>query len=860
VLGRLFKWLLVLVLILVVALGGVVTWLVVRGFPQREGTVSLPGLTAPVRVVRDQNGIANISAKTTEDLFAAQGWVHASERMYQMEIWRRIGAGRLAELFGSDQVGTDSYVRTLGWRHAAEADLPAMSPSARAILDAYAQGVNAWLDSHGDLPLPFVITGLQGAGGGLSGFRPEPWTALDTLTWQKVQAWSLGDNMGNELTRMLFKAHGLTDEQIAQLNPAYDNSRPSIVESSAATPSAESPARIATSMASTTATTLLSQETRLRSVLSAAAGGASMSGSNGFVVAPSRSATGGALLANDPHLGLDMPSLWFLVGLHCEPVGPQCPFDMAGAGFPGTPGLVLGHNAHIAWGLTNVGPDVQDIYEETVDPDNPNRYMYEGESRKFDTRTETIHVSGGNDVDITVYSTVHGPLISQVDDDLKPESDGGRDVGLDGKVYALAWTGTMPNDTTLESVLDLNAATNWDEFRAAAAKFDAPSQTLLYADVDGHIGVQIPGRIPIRPQGDGSVPVPGESGDYDWSGFIPFEELPYSFDPPSGFIVASNNQVADPAAGYGFIGREFDPGYRAARITELLSTDEPITTDMLRSIQGDTKLTRAVPVVAAALDVEAETDDGKLLQQQLRDWQDALKCGTDSQGCAAYETFEYRLERGIFDDELGAGDGLTDGARRYIGTETAHELVTRLVAEPDDPWWDDTSTTDVVETADEILVKALDEGAADLRTSLGDPQNWTWGRIHTITFEEQTLGSSGIAPLEWIFNKGAYAVPGSCTTVLKTCVDITEDWPAEGETPNLQQRFDTISGPSYRLAVDMSKLDEATIIQTTGQSGLPFDSHYGDYIQRWIDNQPFPLPFTADAVEASKAQVLTLEP
>ena len=471
---------------------------------------------------------------------------------------------------------------------------------------------------------------------------------------------------------------------------------------------------------------------------------------------------------------------------------------------------------------------------------------------------ETIKISGGDDLEFAVRSTVHGPVMSDVDSDLKPEDDGGLGLGREGYVYALAWTGSNEQDRTLDAVLDVNRAANWDEFHDALRNFAAPSQYFVYADVEGHIGVQVPGLVPIRAQGDGSVPVPGESGDYDWTGYIPYDDLPNSFDPPSGIIVASNNMPADPANG--FLGREFDPGYRAARITELLTTDEPLDTDLLRSIQGDTKLTRAAAVLAVVDGIQPDTDDGKTLKQRLHDWADTLTCGTDSQGCAAYETFEYRLERGIFEDELGGGDGPTDGARRYVGTELAHELVTRLVDQPDSPWWDDISTTDATETMDDIIATALDQGAKDLRTALGEPTNWTWGRIHTITFEEQTLGSSGIAPLEWIFNKGPFPAPGSCTTVNKTCVSISDDWPTGDEKPDLNQRFDVTSGPSYRLVVDMSDLDEATIIQTTGQSGLPFDSHYGDWIQRWLDNVPLPLPWTKTAVDAAITQTLTLQP
>jgi penicillin G amidase len=875
---------LVVLLILVVATAGLFTWLVARGMPQRDGVANIPGLSASVRVVRDQNGIANIYASTTEDLFAAQGYVHASERMWQMEVWRRIGAGRLSELFGTTSLDNDRYIRMLGWRAAAEKDWTVMSDAGKVALEAYSRGVNAWIDQHGDLPLPFVIAGLQGAGGGLSGFRPEPWTPVDTLTWQKVQAWSLGDNYGSELLRTVLLKRGLTPDQIDQLNPAYDSSRPVIATQTgfasapAQTGSASSTDSLA--MDAGTASSLMRAGDALRSELALAGAGPDLAGSNGFVVAGSRSATGGALLANDPHLDISMPSVWYLVGLHCAPISAACPYELAGAGFPGVPGIVLGHNDRIAWGLTNVGPDVQDVFEERVDPADPTHYMYKGQSLPFDVRHETIKVSGGDPVTLDVRSTVHGPVVSDLESVYRPTSeDGGAGAGQPGYVYTLAWTATMQPDRTLDSVLAVNRAQNWNEFRDALRNFGAPSQTFLYADVEGNIGVQVPGLFPIRVEGNGAYPVPGEDGTHDWTGFVPFDQLPYVYNPSSGLIVASNNQPA-PADSPVFIGQEFDPGWRAARIHELLDPGNAITTDQLRAVQGDVKLTRAAPVIAALPGVKASTADGELLRQRLLDWSalsagrvpSMLECTTDSLGCAGYENFEYWLERGVFDDELGGGRAPTDGSWRYVGNEQAHELLTRLVSQPDSPWWDDTTTSGTTETRDQIIAAALDKAAADLRTSLGDPANWTWGRIHTVTFQEQTLGTSGIGPLEWIFNKGPYPAPGSCTTVDKICGSIAQDWPLEGEKSDLQLRFSAASSPSYRLVIDMSALDGATIIQTTGQSGVPFDAHYGDFIDRWLSNSPavnfndttppgyVPLYWTDTEIDGAGRQTLTLQP
>lgn len=856
---RLLLVLLVLVLILVIALGGVFTWLVVRGLPQREGTVQLPGLGAQVRVVRDANGIPNIYAATTQDLFAAQGYIHASERMWQMEVWRRIGAGRLSELFGDDSLDNDKFIRTLGWRRAAEADWAIMSGEGRLALESYASGVNAWLAQHGDLPIPFVIAGLQGAGGGLSGFRPEPWTPIDTLAWQKVQAWSLGDNFGTELLRMILLKHGLSTQQIAELAPGYDPSRPVVVPTSAvsATQNLVGGVQATDSMDAGAAARLLEASDSLRSTIAMAGAGAALAGSNGFAVSPSKSASGGALLANDPHLDISMPSVWFLVGLHCTTVGPQCPYELAGAGFPGVPGIVLGHNARIAWGLTNVGPDVQDVFEETVDPADETHYIYKGQSRPFENRTEVIGLNNGDEISIDVRSTVHGPVISEIEGDFRTVEEGGADLGRDGYVYALQWTATMEADQTLDAVLGVNRAGNWTEFRDALRGFAAPSQTFLYADVDGHIGLQIPGRFPIRAAGDGSYPVAGESGDNDWTGFVPFEELPFVYDPPSGLIVAANNQPTEPSAGP-YIGRDFDPGFRAARIHELLDGVNAVTTDQLRSVQGDVKLTRAAPVIDALAAVQVDDVAAGTVRQQLLDWRDDLSCSTDSIGCAAYETFEYWLLRGVFDDELGNGYEADNASWRYVGSELSHDLIGRLVSQPNSPWWDNQSTAPV-ESREFVITAALERAASDLAT-LGAPETRTWGRIHTMTFQEQTLGTAGIGPLEWIFNKGPFAAPGSCTTVNKVCGWIADDWPSEGVQPNFQRRFAASSSPSYRLAIDMSHIDDATIIQATGQSGVPFDTHYGDYIARWLSNSPIKLPWTQGAVDSAGTQVLTLMP
>ena len=393
-LKRVLAVVLVVVLVVVGVGIGALAWVTGRALPQTSGTLTVPGLERPVTVVRDVAGIAHIRAETVHDLFMAQGFVHAQERMWQMEVWRHISAGRLAEMFGESQLDTDRFIRTLGWRQATERDLAAMAPEARAVVDAYAEGVNAWLDQERDsLGLAFLVTGT----------KPEPWTALDSVGWQKVQAWNLGSNMDEELFRFLADARLGDPARTDELFPPYPDGAPVIVpgpgDAADAARTAPSAARREMPEAQATGWRSIAD---LGDSIGRIAGldlgdgmvGMHGVGSNNWVVAPGLTTTGGALLANDPHLGISMPSIWYLNGLHCAPVTDACPYDVAGASFPGVPAVALGHNARIAWGATNAGPDVQDLFLEQADPADPTRYLFDGESRPFETRTEEIRVKG----------------------------------------------------------------------------------------------------------------------------------------------------------------------------------------------------------------------------------------------------------------------------------------------------------------------------------------------------------------------------------------------------------------------------------------------------------------------------------
>ena len=887
VLGRILAVLLVVVVVVAAAAGGLLAWVGARALPQTTGTLRVAGLAGSVTVYRDAAGVAQIVADSSDDLFFAQGFVHASERMWQMEVFRHIGSGRLAELFGDSQVDTDRFIRTLGWRQAAERDVAAAPADVRRALDRYAAGVNAWIaGQHGKMPLAFVVAGLEsGTGGGLGGYTPEPWQPVDSAVFGKIQAWSLGGNLDAEIFRMLSDARLGSPALTDALAPALGTDGPVIVPTGAAgsfgagsklspttvvgpdtvvgrttspagAPRVGTPIAAASSPVTSAATTGLLRLGAIASGIGVLAGlGASDTafghpgvGSNDWVVAPSKSATGHALLANDPHLGIQMPSIWYINGLRCRSVSAACPYDVEGVSFPGVPAVILGHNARIAWGATNVGPDVEDLFVETPDPTNAANYLYKGTSHPFTARSETITVAGGDPVTITVRETVHGPILSDVDDDLKAS----------GALYALRWTGTTEPDGVLESFFRLDAASTFDEFRAALSTYGAPSQNFVYADVAGNIGYQVPGRIPVRPRGDlGDRPVDGASGAHDWTGWIPFDDLPGYLNPPDGIIVTANNAAVDDRYPY-FIGRDWDPGWRATRIRQLLdeaAKNGGITREDLSRIQIDTRLLRADDVIPALVAARPTTADGRAVQDLLRSWD--RRCDVDSRGCSAYEVTEWRLMRAVYDPWLGVL------APRYLGSDQSKTALRAFLADPKAVFWDDPNTP-TVETLDGRLAGALDAAGSELRAALGNPSRWAWGRLHRTTFQERTLGQSGIWPLEAYFDMGPYGAPGTSDAVNNITTSVGAWYPdpkdPDAKPGTLFDAFAASTIPSYRLAIDMGDLDGARIVQTTGQSGNPLDRHYGDLIDDWLAGRTLPLPFTPDAVRREATATLTLAP
>jgi penicillin amidase len=816
------------VLAILVSVFGVI--IVRQSFPQVSGEIKLAGLDGLVDIYRDNMGIPQIYAASLHDLFMSQGYVHAQDRFWQMDFWRHIGSGRISEMFGETQVETDTFLRTLGWRQVAEQEFASYDSQSIAILNAYAEGVNAYLADHQGtaISLEYGILKIL-----TPGYKPEPWTPVNTLTWAKAMAWDLRGNMDEEIQRaVLLKT--LTPDQVTQLFPPYPADHPVIV------PEMGQPASAPSYTGSLPDLDWAILQTRF-SALDALLGpsGAGI-GSNSWAVSGSLTTTGMPLLANDPHLAIQMPSIWYQIGLHCRPVSKACPYEVAGFSFAGFPGVVIGHNQAITWGFTNTGPDVMDLYIEKINPDNPNQYEFDGQWVDMILRTETIAVGGGKPVILTVRSTRHGPIISDAYMDLSKFNTKAGVPLPQNYAISLRWTALEPS-TIFQAFWGFNTASNWDEFRQAAGKFNVPAQNLLYADVQGNIGYQTPGNIPIRKNGDGRLPVPGWTDEYEWTGYIPFEQLPSVLNPFKGYIVSANNAVV--GTGYPYlITTDWDYGFRADRIATMIETaPAPIDMAFIQKMQGDGYDANAATLVPLLdkLTFQAGTPNQAVALDLLKNWD--YQARMDSTPGAVFEIFWKNLLADTFNDDLPK-DYWPEGGSRW------DEVVRNLVNLPNDPFWDDKMTTDKVETCDDILARAFTEAVAEIEKLQGsDSAKWNWGDLHTATFANQTLGESGIAPIEALFNRGPFPTGGSDAIVNAT-----------GWNPTLGYAVDWL--PSMRMIVDLGNLDNSVTVHTTGESGHAYNPHYIDMADLWRNIQYYPMLWDETAITSGAVEHLQFQP
>ncbi|MDT7839394.1 penicillin acylase family protein [Streptomyces justiciae] len=895
--ARLIVLVLVLAIIGGIAYGAYWSISTVRAsLPQTKGSISLEGLSGPVDVKRDSYGIPQIYASTDEDLFMAQGYVQAQDRFYEMDVRRHMTSGRLSEMFGKGQVDNDEFLRTLGWDRIAKKEYDTkLSASTKKYLQAYAKGVNAYLEGKDgkEISLEYAALGFT------NDYKPEQWTPVDSISWLKAMAWDLRGNMQDEIDRALMTSR-LGPKQIADLYPDYPYSRNKAIvqegqyneltqtfEQEGSTSAAGSTSgTTGTTGTSTASTSLQSQLAGLQDVLDDVPAAVGVNGngigSNAWVVAGKYTITGSPLLANDPHLSASLPSVWYQMGLHCRTVSSKCQYDVSGYTFAGMPGVVIGHNANIAWGMTNSGVDVTDLYLEKL---SGNGYLYDGKTVPFTTREETIKVAGGKSKTIVVRETNNGPLLSDRDDELvkvgkKATVDAAAPDRGDGYGIALRWT-ALQAGTTMDAVFAMDKAANWNDFRAAAALFEVPSQNLVYAD-SKNIGYTLPGRIPTRAKGvDGSIPQPGWDSKYRWTGWIKQGELPYEYNPSRGYIVTANQAVIDPDKYPYTLTTDWGYGTRSQRITDLIQSkiDDggKISTDDMRQMQVDNSSEIAKLLVPTLLKIDIDDKDVREAQKLLEGWdytQDA-----DSAAAAYFNAVWRNILKLAFGNKLpkelrvdgqclwvekadstGPVDEETEvrecGQRdpdqaQPDGGDRWFEVVRNLMDDEKSDWWKTpkgVGDRPAATNRDQLFKRAMIDARWELTAKLGkDIDTWSWGRLHRLFLKNQTLGTEGPGIIQYILNRGPWKLSGGEATVNAT------GWNAAGG-------YGVVWVPSMRMVVNLGDLDKSKWINLTGASGHAYSAHYTDQTSKWVKGELLDWSFTKDAVDKSTSDTLVLKP
>lgn len=858
--GKIIKIVLVViaVIIVVVLIGGYIFYRdLTRGpLPQHNGELRVERLYDTVEILRDEWGVPHIYASNMHDLFFAQGYTQAQDRWWQMEFYRHIGSGRIEELTGrnDDVIEADVLIRTLGWRQLVEREVELLDPETKTVLQDFADGVNAYIMSRnsGDLALEYGVLKLVG-----KNIKVEPWTPMDTLVWAKVMAWDLGPAGNSEEKRS--KLYELLGEEMTDqwMTPPWPyGEKPTIVQPEDIHSTGSTAIAEAGSGAGLTDIYVLAGGDALPDISFVFGKGKGI-GSNNWVVSGNLTESGMPLLANDPHLGIQMPSIWYEIGLHCQSAEGQNLVDVTGFTFAPMPGIVLGHNSSIAWGVTNNGPDVFDLYRIRVNPSNQFQYEWNGTWRDMTVRQETIRFAGsGETVTIQVRETHLGPIIN----DNKLDEETGELTGLNNEdPMALRWTALDPS-TLAQSVLAINEARNWEEFCDALRYWDVPSQNFVYADIYGNIGYQMPGRIPIRAGNhSGLIPVPGWTSEFEWQGYVPFENLPCVLNPEQGYIATANQAVVpleyydklaqELGEGRNYVfSREWDYGYRAQRIVDMLNGEAKHTIESFQRMQGDNKSLSAEELLPYLADPDIEDSELADARDWLLEWD--YQFDRESPQAVLYTHFWARLLDNLFNDQL-LNVKLDDEDIQAYGTDTDMRAIYLLMQEPDNAWWDDVRTANTIEMRDDILLRSFQEGYANAIAEVGkDRGKWKWGDLHTATFVSLPLGESGTGFIERMVNRGPYAVGGSSGTVNNTA------WVAEEE----EEGFAVDYLPSMRMIIDLSDLTKSVSMHTTGQSGHPYSSHYSDMIDPWRNIEYHSMLWSQEQVESSAVARLTLNP
>ncbi|HOG45147.1 MAG TPA: penicillin acylase family protein [Anaerolineae bacterium] len=779
------------------------SWLCRRSQPQVNGVLHVPGLSAPVEIIRDRWGVPHIYGQNAPDVMLAQGFAQAQDRLWQMEFQRRLVSGRLAEVLGPRALPVDRWLRVLGIRYVAEQEEALLAPDVRAELEAFAAGVNAQM-AVGPLPIEFTLLH----------HRPEPWSVADTIAWSLMVCWSLSVNWEAELLRAQLIAR-LGPEREAELEPDYCSRWPCVVprgmDYGAIGRQAQERVERARALAGRPAHDGL--------------------GSNDWVLAGSRTASGAPLVANDLHQQMSIPCLWYENHL----VGGG--LDVTGVTFAGAFGVLSGHNAHVAWGFSNGFPDVQDLYAERLRlaPGGRVQYQHRGEWHHAKLRREVIRVRGKGIAVEDVISTHHGPIINA----LAPDAAGEQPL-------ALRWTCFEPG-TMAQLLHSIDRVESCLDLRETLRHWTGPSQNIVYADTAGNIGYTFPGRVPIRPKGEGRVPVPGWTGEYEWAGYVPFEELPHLYNPPQGYVASANNRAVADDYRY-HISCDYCSGDRAQRIIEMIEARARVDIDYACAMQLDQRSPGARLVAGYIARLPVEDPELAPVVEIMRRWDGHMS--VDSPAAAVHEALIPRLAALILSGTLEDLTGRYTGrgpvpvvADASLFGFRAWEWLQATLPDPGSHWFD----LGHGETRDDVLRLALRQTVDHLRAELGpDPQSWAWGRVHSLTYSH-LLGQ--VKPLDRLFNRGPYPLGGNFTTVCAT-----------GAPPGPDGNGQAVIGPSYRYVVDMSDLRHGRSQLVPGQSGRPGSPHYDDQVRPWFSGEYHPMLFAREDVEREAESRLLLVP
>lgn len=766
-----------MLVIAVIAAGLFVRSVARRGLPDYGTDIALDNMKGVVTVYRDAHAVPHIYAVHEDDLYRATGWVMAQDRLWQMDLLRRATSGRLSEIFGKDLVDADLLLRALKFPEKSRRTLEKTNRKITRALEAFSDGVNQYIRKNGgNLPPEFIILG----------YRPEEWKPEHSLNLIGYMAWDLCEPWPIEMA--LHKVKLKVDaarfrDLIPDMKKYTSVAFPGFARGGADFGKG-----------------LFAGQQRIMKL-----GIQAIHGSNNWAVSGSRSSTGKPILANDMHLNLFAPGIWYQVHLVAGNS-----LDVTGVAVPGAPFVVAGHNTDIAWGMTNLMVDDLDLYLEKTNPKNPDQYHFNGQWKNMEVRTEKIGIGGGAAVEKKIRFTHRGAVVSEF-------------KGVRDQVISMRWTGYLASNE-ISGIYKLNRARNWNEFRDAVRNFSSVSLNINYADKKGNIGMQCAGGVPMRPKGDGTEVYPGWTAEYDWLGLVPFERLPFLYNPPTGTVASANNNAAGPGFPY-VISHWFDPPYRMDRIIEMLNAKRKHSIDDFKAMHNDV-LSHSVrfvkPIVIAALAKAGDLSDlEKKSIELLKAWDD--KSLRDSAAPLIFDAFFLEFAKNIFADEMGG-----ELYAEFSGSRTITDIAVRnLLLKKESPWFDDIRTTDKKEGMDDIIRRAFASAVAKISDKHGsDPSRWKWGDAHRLVLNHP-MGRVAILDFLFKLNRGPWRADGSFHTV-------------NAAAPDFNTPYDIELGVSQRHIYNLADWDASYTVIPTGNSGIPASDYYCDQAPLLVEGNYHP--------------------